>query len=269
MSDITRVLGSIDQGDVKAADERMARWWGKSWSIARHVRVGKHAVNPLRQVMMNFTTAETSTQPLPNKDRTDDRYELLIKFQGLLKTLGYSGIVVLVDRVDEPHLINGSAEQMRALVWPLLDNKFLKQPGVGFKLLLPIELSRFVDREDREFYERARLDKQNLVPSLEWTGEALYDLANARLRVCAVEGARPKLRDLFVESVSEQRLLEALRSLRVPRHVFKFLYRLLVAHCNAYTEERPVWQITSEQFESVLAIYLRDQDAFERGLKTV
>ena len=34
-------------------------------------------------------------------NRTDDRYELLYKFQGLLKALGFSGIVVLVDRVED------------------------------------------------------------------------------------------------------------------------------------------------------------------------
>ena len=113
------------------------------------------------------------------------------------KTLGFHGIVVLVDRVDEPHLINGSVEQMRALLWPMLDNKFLKHPGIGFKLLLPIELSQFIDREDRDFYQRARLDKQNMIPSLEWTGEALYDVAIARLKACACRAATPSLRDLF------------------------------------------------------------------------
>ena len=63
--------------------------------------------------------------------------------------------MVLVDRVDEPHFVNGSVERMRGLLWPLLDNKFLKHPGLGFKLLLPIELSYFIDREDRDFYQRA------------------------------------------------------------------------------------------------------------------
>ncbi len=27
-----------------------------------------------------------------------------------------------------------------------------------------------------------------MIPSLDWTGEALYDLANARLDACAIEG---------------------------------------------------------------------------------
>ena len=119
-----------------------------SAGIVRHVRVGNLDLNSLRQILMNFTAPDISGQPLPNKDRTDDRYELLVKLQGILRSLGYSGIVVLVDRVDEPHLINGSAEPMRALLWPMLDNKFLKHPGMGFKLLLPIELSRFIERED-------------------------------------------------------------------------------------------------------------------------
>jgi hypothetical protein len=173
---------------------------------------------------------------------------------------------VLVDRVDEPHLINGSSELMRAFLWPMLDNKFLKHPGIGFKLLLPIELSYFIDREDREFYQRARLDKQNLVPSLEWSGEALYDVANARLMACAAPGESPSLRDLFDESISDRRIIDALRSLRVPRHLFKFMYRLMVDHLNSHTDESPEWRISSSTFEKVLGIYARDQDALERGV---
>lgn len=248
----------------------LARCWKRVWQargVARNVRVGRREVWPLRKVLMHFSAADLSGQPLPNKSRTDDRYELLTKLQGILATLGYRGIVVLVDRVDEPHLINGSVEQMRALLWPMLDNKFLKHQGIGFKLLLPIELSQYIDREDRDFYQRARLDKQNMIPSLEWTGEALYDVANDRLRACALPGKHPSLRELFEDSITDRRLTDAFRGLRVPRHLFKFLYRVFVAHCNAYTDDAPVWQVSSERFESVLALYSRDQDAFDRGLK--
>ena len=76
---------------------------------------------------------------------------------------------------------------MRALVWPMLDNKFLKQPGFGLKMLLPSELVAYMEKEDRDFYQRARLDKQNMIPSLEWSGESLYDLANARVKCCGAE----------------------------------------------------------------------------------
>ena len=238
----------------------------RAWSVVRRHRVGNREVNPLRRILMQFSPGELTSQPMPNKDRTDDRYELLYKFQGILKSLGFGGIIVLVDRVDEPHLINGSAELMRSLVWPLLDNKFLKQPGIGLKLMLPIELSHFIDRENREFYERARLDKQNMIPALEWTSEALYDLANARIQACAAEGRRPALTEFFDNTLDRARLMAALKSLRVPRHLFKFLYRLLVDHCNAHTDDAPVWQINASRFEAVFAVYSRQQEAYERGL---
>ncbi len=244
---------------------RAGRCFRQAWSVVRHQRVGNREVNPLRKILMQFSPGELTSQPLPNKDRTDDRYELLYKFQGILTAFGFSGIIVLVDRVDEPHLINGSAELMRSLVWPLLDNKFLKQPGIGLKLMLPIELSHFIDRENREFYERARLDKQNMVPALEWTSEALYDLANARIQACAADGRQPTLTDLFDDSLDRIRLMSALKSLRVPRHLFKFFYRLLVDHCNAHTDDFPVWRIDSGRFEAVFAVYSREQAAHERG----
>lgn len=247
---------------------RVCRWSWRTWGIVRHVRVLDHGFNGLRQVLMSFRGSDITNQPLPRKDRTDDRYELLIKFQGVLKTLGYSGIIVLVDRVDEPHAINGSSELMRALLWPMLDNKFLKHPGIGIKLLLPIELSYFIEREDRDFYQRARLDKQNMVPSLDWTGEALYDIATARLKACAAPGKSPTLRDLVSDTISDQRLVDAFQSLRVPRNLSKFMYRLLVAHTAAHTEDAPAWQISGEQFESTLAVFQRDQLAFDRGMGT-
>jgi hypothetical protein len=215
---------------------------------------------------MQFTNDEIDSQPLPNKSSTDDRYELLIKFQSILKTLGFSGILVLVDRVDEPHLINGSADLMKELLWPMLDNKFLKQPGIGIKLMLPIELARFIEKEDRQFYQRARLDKQNMIKSFGWTSESLVDVANARLKACSDRGEVATLIDLFDESVSQRRILDALKMLRVPRHLFKFLYQLSVDHCNSYTDQAPEFQIDSKTFETTFAVFLREQDAFDHGL---
>ena len=241
------------------------KWWMQAYSTAKQLRCVNRDVHPLRQVLMQFSASDINNQPLPNKKRTDDRYELLYKFQGVLKTFGFSGIVVLVDRVDEPHLINGSLENMRGLVWSMLDNKFLKHPGVGLKLLLPIELADFVQGESRDFYQRARLDKQNMIPSLEWTGESLYDLVNSRVEACADSGQKPQLRDLFDESIDNQRLIVAFASLRVPRHLFKFLYRMLVAHCQAHVDNEPVWQIDSSTFESQLALAQREQYNADRG----
>ena len=105
-----------------------------------------------------------------------------------------------------------------------------------------------------------------MIRSLAWTGQSLYDMAIARIKACAIDGSTPSLAALFDQSVDQRRLIDAFASLRVPRHLFKFMYRLFTAHCNSHSDENPVWQISSGTFESVLALYQRDQDAFDRGL---
>jgi len=235
-------------------------------SISKRIRVLDKPTGPLTKSLMRFSKGQLAGQPLPSKERTDDRYALMGKLQDILKSLGFSSMTVLVDRVDEPHLINGSAEAMRALLWPMLDNKFLKQEGLGMKFLLPAELTQFIDREDRDFYQRARLDKQNMVPSLDWTGQALFDVASARLAACSDADPPPKLSALLDDSLSEARVFDSLRSLRVPRHMFKFLYRAIVAHCNKHSDASPSYRIASETFETELAVYRRDQDAADRGM---
>ncbi len=239
---------------------RLAKCQLAAMGIHRHMRVGKREVGSLRKVLMKLPKSELDSQPLPRYDRTDDRYEMLNKLQSILRRLGFVGVVVLMDRVDEPHMTGGKSELMQRFVWPLLDNKLLKHPGVGFKLMLPQELHRDVERETREFHERARLDKQNVIPAFQWTGESLYDLTRSRMQACAADDRSPEPKDLFVDEVSYQRMLSAFQSLRVPRSLFRFLYRVLVEHCNRYTDAQPQFHITAETFESTLAVYNREMD---------
>jgi hypothetical protein len=245
---------------------RRARTTWLAWRIVRSMRTGNRTVSQLARALARFPEVDLAGQPMPAHARSDDRYELLVKFQGILAAAGYTGLVVIVDRLDEPHLINGSADRMRQVIWPMLDNKFLKSTAMGFKLLLPVELYRFIEREDEQFNQRARLDKQNLVPSLEWSGETLYDIASTRVKAASVGTPPATLAQLFDESIDQRRLIDGLRSLRVPRQLFKFLYRLLVAHCHSHTDEQPVYRIPLERFERELALFRRDQDAFDRGL---
>ncbi len=249
---------------------RQGRLLWQAWRVSRQVKVIEHPVNPLRQSLSRYESKDLVGQPAPSRDRSDDRYELLSKFQSVLRTLGFQSVTILVDRVDEPHLINGSAQRMRDFLWPMFDNKFLKHAGIGFKLLLPIEVSFYLTKEDKEFYERSRLDKQNLIRSLEWTGESLFDLANDRLQAVAMNGQADKVRlkSWFESGIEEPELVSTLARLRVPRHLFKFIHRLLVEHCNRYTVDNPQWQIGRETLHSAMAVYLRDLEAYDRGMGT-
>ena len=259
----------------------LAGWLYWGWRIARaewyasDIRKGLRVLSrdpaALRWELLWFKPSELGGQPLPTLARAggEERYELLRKFQAVLDTLGYAGIVVLIDRVDEPQQIEGDPRKMRALIWPLLDHKFLRHPGIGVKLLLPIELAYYLEKEDKEFYDRARPDKLNMIKPLRWTGPSLYDLAGDRLRACATDPSRngdgPRLRQLVDEAIGDDALKDALGTLRTPRQLFKFLHRLIEEHCHRHTEDAPVWSIDPDTFRTTYAAYMRDLEAFDRG----
>lgn len=262
------ILGIIFAGWVPFLWKQLKAFW-IGWCVGKQIRIVDHKRSTLRRILTRFEGADIAGQPMPSRPRGDDRYELVTKLQSVLEELGFSSIVILVDRVDEPHLINGSPERMKDLIWPLFDNKFLKHPGIAFKLLLPAAVAGYLNRQEKEFYERSRLDKQNLIPSLNWTGQGLYDIANDRLRACAkLSDSKPGIQDLFDESVTQQELISVFDRLRAPRHLFKYLYRLLVDHCSKYTEDSPEWKIKRETMQSTLAVFMKDLEAYDQKLGT-
>jgi hypothetical protein len=141
-----------------------------------------------------------------------------------------------------------------------------------------------LEKEDKEFYDRARPDKLNMIKPLRWTGPSLYDLASDRLRACrlvpsangeprgdgagahlGVEPDGPRLRSFVDDSVSDDSLKDALGNLRTPRHLFKFLHRLIEEHCHRHTQDQPRWTVDHDTFRTTFASYMRDLEAFDRG----
>ena len=60
-------------------------------------------------------------------------------------------------------------------------------------------------------------------------------------------------------------LKDALGNLRTPRHLFKFLHRLIEEHCHRHTEDQPRWTVDHDTFRTTFASYMRDLEAFDRG----
>ena len=259
----------------------LAGWMYWGWRLiraewfARDIRKGQRVLSrdpaALRWELLWFKPSELGGQPLPTASRksAEERYELLRKLQAILHTLGFAGVIVLIDRVDEPQQVEGDPRKMRSLIWPLLDHKFLRHPGIGVKLLLPIELAYYLEKEDKEFYDRARPDKLNLIKPLRWTGASLYDLASDRLSACRADasanGQAPRLRQFIDDAVSDDYLRDALGNLRTPRHLFKFMHRLFEEHCHRHTDDAPRWTIDYDTFRSTYGDYMRDLEAFDRG----
>ncbi len=191
-------------------------------------------------------------QILPLTSSDDRRYAMIDRLKRVLAPFGYSGAVVVVDRLDEPTSIAGDPERMRSVAWPLLNNKFLQQEAIGVKLLLPIELRHLLFRESSAFFQEARLDKQNLIERLAWTGAMLYDLCTARLNACRPAGAQPvSLKDLFGEDVTREDLVDTLDQMHQPRDVFKLLYQCMSEHCSNTTSDQASFRIPKPVLDMV------------------
>lgn len=255
---LTPVLGLTTAAAVIAA----VIWLKNAWSLWRLARgVQKHtptisrSAAELRAMLKTLRRTDLKHQPWPDA-AGDVRYDLTRRLLDVLKSVGYHGLIVLVDRVDEPTLISGRSHRMRAVIWPMMDNKFLQQPGVGHKLLLPVDLRYLLLRESPEFFHEARLDKQNLVDRLSWSGPTLYDLCNRRLQACSAidDDARENgmnLADLFEADVARPMLIEALDQMHQPRDAFKFLYAVVQEHCRTVSVDEAAFRIPRLTLESV------------------
>lgn len=235
----------------------------------RHISLGHRVRKQVRVIPrgdMSFGRSIRELPPplvdnttIPMTGAEEVRYDMIDRVQRVLRPFGYTSILVLVDRVDEPTAIGGDPERMRAVIWPLLNNKFLQHPGLGVKMLLPMELRHALFRESSSFFQEARLDKQNLIERLSWTGPMLYDLCNARLRACRSPAAgesdgdtRPlALLDLFAEDVTRQDLVDALDQMHQPRDAFKLLYQCLVEHCSNVTQDGASYRVPRAVLDNV------------------
>ncbi len=215
--------------------------------IHKHVRVNGRTEGSISDALRVLPARWRSSAGLPVNDSEDFRYKLLQRLRAVVGAFGYRSLLIVVDRADEPSLIAGEPDRMRSVVWPLLSNKFMQQEGVAVKLLLPIELRHMLFRESSAFFQQARMDKQNLVEQLSWTGAMLYDLCDARIAACRREGAPAgeavSLADLFAEDVGRTMLIEALEQMRQPRDAFKLIYQCVIDHCAQALENAHQWRI--------------------------
>lgn len=233
--------------------------------VCREIRTIARQTGFLADGLWDLPSRHGVERLLPEKGDQDKRYEATKRFLQIINRLGYRSLTVLVDRIDEPVMIHSDSERMRKLVWPLLNNKFLQQEGFGAKMLLPLELGQLLEGADADFKQQARLDKQNLINPLRWTGSTLYDLCTSRFRNCQSESTEliGQLSDLFADDVDERDLVDALDQMHQPRDAFKFLYAVIQRHCQNTTGESGDYKIPKltldfvrqEQSQRVVNLY--------------
>ena len=265
-------IGLLGLGALLMGSMALWTWWRVRRignALASRVRVIDRPAVSFRNSIAALSSRDSLETGLPITDDDDLRFAMLARLLNVVRPFGFQSIIVLVDRVDEPTLINGDPSLMRAFVWPMLNNKFLQQDCVGAKLLLPIELRHELNRESAEFFRQARLDKQNLIDRLSWSGAVLYDVCSARLNACraANAGAPISLRDLFEERVSAQELIDALDQMQQPRDAFKFMYAVMHEHCSNVPDDQPEFKIPKPVLDSVRKQQVERVSGMLRGVR--
>jgi len=236
--------------------------------VRRQIRVVQRGDISYARALRQIRPSNREGANLPLSDSDESRYLMLERLRRVLNAFGYAGMIVVLDRVDEPTLVSGDPDRMKAVVWPLLNNKFLQQEGLGLKMLLPMELRHAVFRESSSFFQEARLDKQSLIEHLTWTGAMLYDLCESRMAACTAEGApRSKLIDLFAEDVARQDVVDALDRLHQPRDAFKLMYRCIGEHCASVTRGQEEWKIPRHVLASVVKQEAERVQQMFRGIR--
>lgn len=217
----------------------------------------------------------SSRAMVPSSDAPEGRFALIEKLRAAMLPLGYAGMVVVIDRVDEPPMIAGDVDRMRHVIWPLLNNRLLQIDGVGFKLLLPMELRHALYKESNSFFQEARLDKQGFVDRLSWSGTSLYDLCNGRLKACTRAAAMGlanahaglSLIDLFADDVTRQDLVDALEQMHQPRDAFKMMHRCIAEHCASASPDAGQWRIPRYVLEVVKKQEVERVQGLYRGIR--
>ncbi len=236
--------------------------------VRRQLRVVARGDRSFGRSLLHVDPALRAPNHLPVTDADEPRYAMIRRLQRVLACFGWTSVIVVVDRVDEPTLVRGEPDRMRAVVWPLLNNKLLQQEGIGLKLLLPIELRHLLFKESGAFFQEARLDKQNLIERLVWTGPMLYDLCDTRLAACRPADADPvTLLDLFAEDVTRQDVTEALGHMQQPRDAFKMLYQCFLEHCASVPGPEPQWRIPRAILEMVRKQQVDRVQQLHRGIR--
>ena len=233
-------------------------------SLNSGILVRERETNDLSNSLANLDAEYLDSLTLKNMDikvNEELRFQLLKKLLQISSAMGFERVVVIMDRIDEPHMIMGDKEKMYEFIKPLWNNKLLQMDeNISFKMLLPKQLHEYVRKADSTDANIARWDKQKIIYPFRWSKGELYDLLSDRLRVCRENKSESyPLLSLFESDISKDKVLDVLDKLRQPRFALKFMYNIIRQGCAEQdkTDEEPV-KIGLEVFYKVKATIERD-----------
>jgi len=224
--------------------------------VARHITRSMSITRPDRALLRRALVAlprSSAPQFLRGAESAEEtRYRLLRRVIQLVRRMEWSGLVLLVDRIDESTILEARADSMGSFIDPVLEHKLLQLDGFGLKLFLPVELTPMVRGAGPDRLMRMRLDKATLVDEMRWSGQELLELADRRL-AAASNGPSASVADLLCDDLDLIEMRDALHGLGTPRMAFAFLRDLFEDHARELPDnlprDSPRWCVSRASFE--------------------
>ena len=220
-ADALRLLNSawMTKGTVWASQ----RWDALSKILAAVVgALSKHNLDPSTDISGPAEELLKSlTGDAPNVSRA-----VLAKLVDFVQSLAFSGIAVLVDKVDETPATANSAEATTKLIYPLLAHvQLLEVPRFSWVLFL---WSNVKDHFNGEKYP-VRLDKLAHA-NIQWDAESLRAMLDVRMRFYS--DGRLAFKDIFEKDIDVDQSFKSLTSLAInsPRELIKLMDTLIREH---------------------------------------
>lgn len=180
---------------------------------------------------------------------------VLEKLVDFVKIFGFSGIVVLIDKVDETEVTNNSAEATTQLVYPLLSHiQLLEVPGFAWQLFLWSQVKPFMEGEQYT----VRLDKI-ASSSISWDVPFFSQMLDSRIRFFSK--GQKDFSALFEPGTAVPDVVAQLvrTSMRSPRELIRLMDIIVTEHDITCADQTEVALLTLESIEAGQDKYVKER----------
>lgn len=187
-------------------------------------------------------------------DNTFDSVLLVRKIVDLAKVFGFTGVVLLIDKVDETEATTNSANQTAALIYPLLARVQLFEIS-GFSWIFFL-WNRIKGLFEADQYA-VRLDKIGHA-TVTWEDSFFVQMLNRRLQFYSQ--GRIDLSGLFVAGTNMPKVFEELItvSMRSPRELVRLMDVIIREHDIRHSSKAETTLLTSDSMQAGLDKYVTD-----------
>lgn len=248
MSDALRLLNRAWK--TKSVLWASQRWDSLSGIVAAIVdgltkkQAGIEVQAPVEKLLKSFAGAEGATS------RT-----ILQKLVDFVKIFPFTGIAILVDKVDETDVTQNSSDASSRLVHPILAHvQLLEVENFSWLFFLWTQIKPYFESE--KFF--VRLDK---IPhaTIEWDDKFFAEMLDARIKYFS--NGKIGFADLFeknVDVVAATRSIISI-SMRSPRELVRVMDTLIVQHDIRNAAQSPGTLLTDESIEEGLDKYVKER----------